>query len=90
MGRLFGIPVPALRFGSGVETKSIEWDGFDTIDIDTQPGQAWYHAGDLVFRRNGTEMLRLAGVSRPAVFRRCCVESQQSYVSVKRTLEGQA
>jgi hypothetical protein len=56
--------------------------GFDTIDVEVSPGQEWYAAGDLVFRRGAVETLRLPGVSRPESFRRVCLEARQAYGSV--------
>ncbi|MFM1902167.1 MAG: hypothetical protein RLZZ440_67 [Planctomycetota bacterium] len=57
-------------------------DGFDAIDVEVSPGQEWYAAGDLIFRRGPIATLRLAGVSRPESFRRVCLEARQAYVSV--------
>ena len=61
----------------------VDLSGFDTIDVETDPGQEWYAAGDLVFRRGTTQVLRLAGVSRPESFRRTCLEAKQSFTSVE-------
>jgi hypothetical protein len=61
-------------------------DGFDAIDVEVGPGQEWYAAGDLVFRRGSIETLRLAGVSRPEGFRRACLNARQAYVSVAKLL----
>lgn len=55
---------------------------FDAIDVVVRPGQEWYAAGDLVFRRGPVETLRLVGVSRPESFRRTCLEARQGYVAV--------
>ena len=60
----------------------VDLDRFDAIDVVVEPGQEWYAAGDLVFRRGQVETLRLPGVSRPESFRRTCLEVRQSYVSV--------
>ena len=35
------------------EARSIALNAFDEIQIDVRPGQAWYQAGDLVFRQCG-------------------------------------
>lgn len=59
-------------------------DAFDAIDLEVGPGQEWYAAGDLVFRRGPIETLRLAGVSRPEGFRRACLNARQAYVSVAK------
>jgi len=60
----------------------VDLDRFDAIDLVVQPGQEWYQAGDLVFRRGPVETLRLPGVSRPESFRRICLEVRQAYVGV--------
>ncbi len=51
---------------------------FDAIDIDVQPGQGWFCAGDVVFSRQGVERLRLAGVPRPDPFVRTVMKTQQA------------
>ena len=38
---------------TGIDLAAIELDGFDSIEIDVLPGQAWFNAGDLSFRRHG-------------------------------------
>ncbi|MFM9023923.1 MAG: PH domain-containing protein [Planctomycetaceae bacterium] len=60
----------------------VDLDRFDAIDVDVRPGQEWYAAGDLVFRRGQVETLRLPGVRRPESFRRTCLEARQGYVAV--------
>jgi hypothetical protein len=60
----------------------VDLERFDTIDVVVSPGQEWYAAGDLVFRRGPIETLRLPGVSRPESFRQTCLKVRQSYVSV--------
>ena len=65
---------------SPVEGPSIRLDGFDAIDVRVLSGQDWLHAGDLIFRRNGEEVFRLAGVSRPEVFRRLCLKARAAEV----------
>lgn len=62
----------------------VDLDRFDAIDVVVSPGQEWYAAGDLVFRRGPIETLRLPGVSRPESFRRVCLEARQAYVSVAK------
>ena len=59
---------------TSVEDKAVDLDRFDTINIDVQPGQAWYDAGDLVFKLGNVETFRLEGVSRPAAFRETCLK----------------
>jgi hypothetical protein len=75
---------------SAGDGKWISLDDFDAIDIDVLPGQAWLHAGDLVFKRGENVVLRLAGVSRPEAFRRVCLTSQAALVSVRDVVRRQA
>ena len=80
------------------EERSLALTNFDTIQVQVQPGQAWYHAGDLVFLRQGTgsrqgtgvEVFRLEGVSRPESFRAICEKSRLARVGVLRAVERQA
>ena len=76
---------PSVTIERGINPKVeqyVDLDRFDAIDVVVSPGQEWYAAGDLVFRRGQIETLRLPGVSRPESFRRTCLEVRQSYVSV--------
>ena len=81
---------PFLRFQYGAEAKSVELDRFDEIDLVRHPGQAWFDAGDLVFKLNGVETFRLDGVSRPEAFRTTLMNSRRSYVGVKTALTREA
>jgi hypothetical protein len=72
-----------------VEDKAVDLDRFDTIEIDVQPGQAWYDAGDLVFKLGNVETFRLEGVSRPAAFRATCLKSHMAHAGVKRARQQQ-
>jgi hypothetical protein len=72
------------------EDKSIDLDKFNRIVIDVRPGQAWYHAGDLIFYQQEVERFRLEGVSRPEAFRASCLKSQSSYVGVKQARQREA
>lgn len=60
----------------------VDFDRFDSVEVEIKPGQEWYPAGDLVFRLGTTETFRLLGVRRPEVFRQAVLKVQQSYVSV--------
>jgi len=73
----------------GVDERAIELDGFGSIEVDVLPGQSYYDAGDLVFKSDGTEKFRLAGVSRPEAFRQCCLKARAAFVGVKEVLEQQ-
>jgi hypothetical protein len=61
--------------------------GFDSIELDQQPGQQWYRAADLVFRHKGAEVLRLAGVPHAEAFRQTCLKAQRSRGSSPATSE---
>jgi hypothetical protein len=68
---------------TGALDKAVDLDRFDNIAIDVLPGQAWYHAGDLVFKLGNVETFRLEGVSRPAAFRETCLKSHLASSTVK-------
>ena len=58
----------------------VELERFDSVEVVVLPGQEWFPAGDLVFRKGAIETFRLAGVSRPETFRRTCLEARAAYV----------
>ena len=62
---------------------------FDTIDVEVLDGQAWLRAGDVVFRREGNEVFRLAGVVRPYPFREACLKAHNALASVRAVVEAQ-
>lgn len=66
----------------GGELKGVSLDRFDTIEVVVQPGQAWFKAGDLVFRQGAVETFRIWGVPRPETFRQTCLKARMSYVGV--------
>jgi hypothetical protein len=68
----------------------ISLDEFDAVAIDVLPGQDWLHAGDVVFKRAGNEVLRLPGVSRPEVFRHMCLTTQEAMLSVRDVLRRES
>ena len=63
-----------------VDARWVDFDRFDAIDIEVQPGQEWYPAGDLIFRRGNVETFRLEGVSRPETFRHTCLAARRGYL----------
>ena len=71
---------------TGKEEKSVTLDRFDTIDIDIKSGQAWYDAGDLVFKHGNVETFRLVGVSRPQAFCSTCIKSQIAFTSIQQAV----
>lgn len=59
----------------------------DRIDIEHLPGQAFFHAGNLVLRAaDGSELARLPGVVRPDVFRRNILEARDARVKTEAAL----
>jgi hypothetical protein len=72
----------------GAEVKSVSLDRFDAIDVVVQPGQAWFKAGDLVFRLGPVETFRLAAVPRPETFRQTCLKANLSFVGIKKLREA--
>jgi hypothetical protein len=72
---------------TSVEVASVGLDQFDTIETQILPGQDFFHAGDLVFKRGPIETFRLQGVSRPETFRQTCLKANQSYVGVTRAMK---
>ncbi|MCA9266988.1 MAG: PH domain-containing protein [Planctomycetales bacterium] len=70
----------------GVEERSVKLDAFDAIDVVVQDGQAWFKAGDLLFKNGQREVFRLAGVNRPEAFRAACLKAHIAYVGVQKAL----
>jgi hypothetical protein len=68
----------------GDEIKSTSLDRFDSIDVVVEPGQAWFKAGDLVFRQGPTETFRIWGVPRPETFRQTCLKARMAFVGVQK------
>lgn len=73
---------------TGVEEKAIDFDRFDSIQVEVHPGDEWYKAGDLVFLHGDVERFRLEGVSRPESFKQICWKSRQAYVGVQQALSS--
>ena len=94
-GIIFGVYNPGCRryrltnrrvvveqsFGGG-EQQSVSLDRFDSVEIEVQPGQEWYPAGDLVFRNGDVETFRLSGVPHPASFKHTCLKARHGFVGV--------
>lgn len=72
----------------GGELKSVSFDRFDSIKTIVEPGQAWYKAGDLVFRLGPTETFRIWGVPRPETFCQTCLKARMSFVGVQKAREA--
>jgi hypothetical protein len=74
---------------SGEEVAFVSLDAFDAIDVHILPGQEWYPAGDLIFRKGTVETFRVSGVPRPETFRQTCLKAQRAHASVKQAVERQ-
>jgi hypothetical protein len=68
----------------GVDERFVQLDRFDAVEVVVLPGQAWYPAGELVFKLGGVETFRLSGVPRPATFRETCLKARHAYVLVQK------
>ena len=66
-----------------IDRRWVDFDRFDTIDIEVLPGQEWYPCGDLIFRRGAIETFRLRGVSRPETFRHTCLAARRGYLGAR-------
>lgn len=69
----------------GKDERWVEHDRFDSISIEVQPGQAWYDAGDLIFKQGNTETFRLEGVSRPEAFRQTVMKTQMIHAGIRKS-----
>src|SRR5487761_1438279 len=72
---------------SGEEVSAVSLDAFDAIDVRVLPGQEWYPAGELVFRKGTVETFRLSGVPRPETFRQTCLKAQRAHSSVQEAVD---
>ncbi len=68
----------------GAELKSVALDRFDSIEVVVEPGQAWFKAGDLVFRQGQVETFRIWGVPRPETFRQTLLKAHMSFKGVQQ------
>lgn len=64
----------------GIPEQWVELDRFDNIEVDVLPGQQWYPAGNLVFRKGQIETFRLLGVKRPETFRQTILKTARGYI----------
>jgi hypothetical protein len=72
------------------EDRAIGLEEFDAIDVAVLAGQDWLHAGELIFRREGREIFRLSGVTRPEVFKQVCWKVRTALLSSSQVLREQA
>ena len=71
------------------DESSLDLDQFDAIQIEVLPGQAFLHAGDLLFLCDGREVFRLRGAARPEVLRRLCLTARSTQLAVREILRQQ-
>jgi hypothetical protein len=72
------------------DERQIALEEFETIDVEVLPGHAWLNAGDLVFKRAGSEVFRLPGVSRPETFQNTCRETRDALLAVRQVIAAQS
>jgi hypothetical protein len=92
LARRYRLTNRRLVVDEGMAQKPSKWvtlDDFDAIDIEVLPGQAWYPAGDMIFRKGKMETFRLSGVSRPESFKHVCLKAQQAHTMVASALKLQ-
>ena len=65
-------------------TQYVDLDRFDSVEVVVRPGQEWYPAGDLIFRKGKIETFQLKGVRRPETFRQTVMKAHDAYVGVKK------
>ena len=75
---------------SALDEQSVDLDRFDSIEVRVRAGQQFFHAGDLLLKHDGKDVLCLAGVSRPEVFREVCLNARMALVSVREVLQREA
>jgi hypothetical protein len=60
----------------------------DSIDVEEQSGQQFYHSANLVLRKgNGDVLLRLPGVVRPEIFRRIILKARDAQMLVAESMK---
>jgi hypothetical protein len=83
--RLTNRRVIVQRWVRATDERWVDFDRFDSIEIEVLPGQEWYPAGDLVFRNGQIETFRLPGVSRPETFRHTCLAARRGYLGAAQS-----
>ena len=83
--RLSNRRVAVLRGIRPTVERFVDLDRFESIEVLVRPGQDWYHAGDLIFRRGAVETFRLPGVSRPETFRHTCLNARRAYLGARES-----
>jgi hypothetical protein len=84
---LFDVAAILWRSGPAWKVEQfVDLDRYDKIEIEVRPGQAWYPAGNLLFKLGPIETLRLEGVGHPDVFRATCWKAHQAFVGVRKAV----
>lgn len=63
--------------------KEVSLDNFDTIEVESRPGQEWFPCSNLVFFKGKVETFRLDGVPHAEGFRHTCLNAQRGFAGVK-------
>ncbi len=94
-GNRYELTTERLRVTRGLRRKAvveIPLDEIGRIDTTSSFGQTFFNAGTLVPRNHlGTELARLAGVARPAMFRSTILEARDALIrtdAALRVIEG--
>jgi hypothetical protein len=72
-----------------MDEKWVQLDGFDNIEIKVLPGQQWYHAGEMIFKKGAIQTFRISGVPRPEPFRETCLKAERAFVGVAKVVRQQ-
>jgi hypothetical protein len=88
-GRRYRLTNRRVIIERGVQGKPelwVELDRFDSIVVEIWPGQDWYPAGNLIFRKGQVETFRLLGVSRPDTFRQTILKTARGYIGARESV----
>ncbi|GAB6167309.1 hypothetical protein JCM19992_33090 [Thermostilla marina] len=68
------------------EVAALDFDAFDSVEIERLPGQAGLRCGDVVFRQAGREVFRLPAVWIPETFLANCERTKKAVESISSVL----
>lgn len=69
-----------------VPERWIGFERFDAVDVVQSPGQVWFRAADLIFRKGKVETFRLAAVPHADAFRSTILKARNGYVGIDDTV----
>lgn len=70
--------------------QSLDHTAYDAIECQVLPGYEWYRASDLVFTREGTEVLRLVAVPNGESFRQTCLKTRLALIGMRKNVDPAA